>query len=37
MDVYCVSKIYAEYQELANIHFPLKESPRWFKRNGGLV
>ena len=26
-----------EYQGLTNIHFPLKESPRWFKRNGGLV
>ena len=25
-----------EYQGLTNIHFPLKESPRWFKRNGGL-
>ena len=22
-----------EYQGLTNIHFPLKESPRWFKRN----
>ena len=26
-----------EYQGLTNIHFPLKESPRGFKINGGLV